>query len=183
MAACAGAVNFSTPVYRQKVDRRCKLFDYSTRYRRLLYLLSMAAITPDTFNRLSEAQLPLSYQLGFRAETIGEGTATVRLPYDDGLLRPGGTIMGPAMMGLADFAMYAALMGAIGQVELAVTTNLNINFLRRPGQRDVIGECRILKLGKRLAVLEVTLFSEGEEEPIAHVTGTYSIPPHNPDNG
>ncbi len=137
----------------------------------------MTAITPEAFNRLSEAQLPLAYQFGFRAETIGDGAATVRMPYNDATLRPGGTISGPAMMGLTDFAMYAALMGAIGQVELAVTTNLNINFLRRPGQADIIAECNILKLGKRLAVLEVTLFSEGEDEPIAHATGTYSIPP------
>jgi len=69
-------------------------------------------------------------------------------------------------------------MGAIGQVELAVTTNLNINFLRRPAQSDVIADCRVLKLGKRLAVLETTLFSDGDDEPIAHATGTYSIPPN-----
>lgn len=137
----------------------------------------MAAISPEDFNRLTEAYLPLAYQLGFNTEAIGEGTATVRMPYNDATLRPGDTISGPAMMGLADFAMYAALMGAIGQVELAVTTNFNINFLRRPGKSDVLANCRILKLGKRLAVLEVTLTSEGEEEPIAHVTGTYSIPP------
>ncbi len=137
----------------------------------------MSPITPDTFNRFAEVQLPMAYQLGFRAVTIGDGAATVRMPYHDSTLRPGGTISGPAMMGLADFAMYAALMGAIGQVELAVTTNLNINFLRRPGQADVIADCRVLKLGSRLAVLEVTLFSDGEDEPIAHVTGTYSIPP------
>lgn len=142
----------------------------------------MATITSDAFNRLSEAQLPLAYQLGFRAETISDGAATARMPFDETTLRPGGTISGPAMMGLADFTMYAALMGAIGPVELAVTTNLNINFLRRPGQTDVIADCRVLKLGKRLAVLEVTLFSEGEDEPIAHVTGTYSIPPNNSDS-
>lgn len=139
-------------------------------------------MNPDAFNRLSEAQLPLAFQLGFRAETIGDGAATVRMPFDDAILRPGGTISGPAMMGLTDFAMYAALMGAIGPVELAVTTNLNINFLRRPGQADVIADCRVLKLGKRLAVLEATLFSEGEDEPIAHATGTYSIPPNGQDN-
>ena len=142
----------------------------------------MATITSDAFNRLSEAQLPLAYQLGFRAETISNGAATARIPFDETTLRPGGTISGPAMMGLADFTMYAALMGAIGPVELAVTTNLNINFLRRPGQTDLIADCRVLKLGKRLAVLEVTLFSEGEDEPIAHVTGTYSIPPNNSDS-
>jgi uncharacterized protein (TIGR00369 family) len=143
----------------------------------------MAEITPEAFNRLAEAQLPMAYQLGFRAVTIGDGTATVRMPYNDATLRPGGTIAGPAMMGLADFAMYAALMGAIGQVELAVTTNLNINFLRRPEPADVIADCRILKLGKRLAVLDVTLLSDGEDEPIAHATGTYSIPPTRPDGG
>ncbi len=142
----------------------------------------MATITSDAFNRLSEAQLPLAYQLGFRAETISNGAATARMPFDETTLRPGGTISGPAMMGLADFTMYAALMGAIGPVEQAVTTNLNINFLRRPGQTDVVADCRVLKLGKRLAVLEVTLFSEGEDEPIAHVTGTYSIPPNNSDS-
>lgn len=137
----------------------------------------MTAMSPDVFNRFSQEQLPLAYQLGFRAESIGDGVATVRMPYDDAILRPGGTISGPAMMGLTDFAMYAALMGAIGQVELAVTTNLNINFLRRPGQADVIAECRVLKLGKRLAVLEATLYSDSDAEPIAHATGTYSIPP------
>ncbi len=142
----------------------------------------MATITSDAFNRLSEAQLPLAYQLGFRAETISNGAATARMPFDETTLRPGGTISGPAMMGLADFTMYAALMGAIGPVELAVTTNLNIKFLRRPGQTDLMADCRVLKLGKRLAVLEVTLFSEGEDEPIAHVTGTYSIPPDNSDS-
>jgi uncharacterized protein (TIGR00369 family) len=142
----------------------------------------MAAITTDAFNRLAETQLPLAYQLGFRAETIGDGAAMVRMPYHDISIRPGGTISGPAMMGLADFSMYAALMGAIGKVELAVTTNLNINFLRLPGQTDVIADCSVLKLGKRLAVLEVTLFSDGDDEPIAHATGTYSIPPRHSDS-
>lgn len=134
-------------------------------------------MTPDTFNRLAEAQLPLAHQLGFYAEAISQGAATVRMPFDDTSLRPGGTICGSAMMSLADFTMYAALLGAIGQVEMAVTTNLNINFLRLPSQADVIAECRVLKLGKRLAVLEVTLLSDGEDDPIAHATGTYSIPP------
>ena len=71
-------------------------------------------------------------------------------------------------------------MGAIGQIELAVTINLNINFLRRPAPAPVIAHCRVLKLGKRLAVLEATLFSEGDDEPIAHATGTYSLPPGTP---
>ena len=79
-------------------------------------------------------------------------------------------------MTLADMAMYMAVLGMIGPVALAVTTNLNINFLRKPAQTDVIGECRILKLGKRLAVGEVTMYSEGDAEPVAHATVTYSIP-------
>jgi acyl-coenzyme A thioesterase PaaI-like protein len=73
--------------------------------------------------------------------------------------------------------MYAVTLSMIGKVELAVTTNLNINFLRKPAPRDVLAEARILKLGKRLAVSEVVLRSEGEADAVAHVTGTYSIPP------
>jgi uncharacterized protein (TIGR00369 family) len=81
------------------------------------------------------------------------------------------------MMALADFTMYCAVLAAIGPVPLAVTINLSINFLRRPALRDLIGEARLMKLGKRLAVGEVTIRSDGEEEPVAHVTATYSIPP------
>jgi uncharacterized protein (TIGR00369 family) len=80
-------------------------------------------------------------------------------------------------MTLADLAMYMAVLAMIGPVALAVTTNLNINFLRKPGQADVIAEARLLKLGKRLAVGEVTMYSEGDPEPVAHATVTYSIPP------
>jgi acyl-coenzyme A thioesterase PaaI-like protein len=86
-------------------------------------------------------------------------------------------------MALADVAMYAALLGEIGLVPLAVTTSLNINFLRKPAQKDVQGEAKLLKVGKRLAVGEVTLYSEGETEPVAHVTCTYSIPPRKADGG
>jgi uncharacterized protein (TIGR00369 family) len=80
-------------------------------------------------------------------------------------------------MALADFAMYVVLLSAIGPVGLAVTTNLNINFLRKgqPGQ-DVLAVAKLLKLGKRLAVGEVSLLSAGSPDPIAHVTATYSIP-------
>jgi uncharacterized protein (TIGR00369 family) len=80
-------------------------------------------------------------------------------------------------MALADTATYVALLGMIGPVALAVTTNLNINFLRKPAQADVIAECKLLKLGKRLAIGEVTMYSDGDTEPVAHATVTYSIPP------
>jgi uncharacterized protein (TIGR00369 family) len=103
--------------------------------------------------------------------------ARLRASYHESQIRPGGTISGPTMMTLADVGLYVAVIGSIGPVALAVTTNLNINFLRKPPPRDLIAECRLLKLGKRLAVGEVTILSDGEAEPVAHVTGTYSIPP------
>jgi uncharacterized protein (TIGR00369 family) len=81
------------------------------------------------------------------------------------------------MMGLADFAVYVAILASIGPQSLTVTTNLNINFLRKPAQRDLIAEARLIKLGKRLAVGEVEIYSDGEDEMVAHATATYSVPP------
>ncbi len=104
--------------------------------------------------------------------------ALLRLSPQDAHLRPGGTVSGPTMMALADVAVYVALLGEIGPVPLAVTTSLNINFLQRPAPgADLLAEAKLLKLGKRLAVGEVSIFSEGDEMPVAHVTCTYSIPP------
>jgi uncharacterized protein (TIGR00369 family) len=111
-----------------------------------------------------------------RIEEVGPLFARVRLHYDQRHLRPGGTISGPTMMGLADLALYAAILANIGPVALAVTTNLSFNFLRKPGPRDLIADCRLLKLGKRLAVGEVALRSDGEPDIVCHATGTYSIP-------
>jgi uncharacterized protein (TIGR00369 family) len=101
----------------------------------------------------------------------------LRQRYSERMLRPGGTVSGPTLMALADCAMYVVLLSAIGPVGLAVTTNLNINFLRKgaPGQ-DILAAARLLKLGKRLAVGEVNLLSGASIDPIAHVTSTYSIP-------
>lgn len=113
----------------------------------------------------------------FTVEAVGHGTCRMRMAFDERNVRPGGTLSGPSMFTLADLAFYVAVLGAIGPVGLAVTTNLNINFLRKPPQKAMIAECRMLKMGKRLAVGEVSLFPEGEDEPVAHATGTYSIPP------
>jgi uncharacterized protein (TIGR00369 family) len=114
---------------------------------------------------------------GLTIDTVEHGRAVVRLAYSEQFIRPGGTISGPTMMMLADFALYLAVLSAIGPVALAVTINFNINFLRRPEPRDLIADARMLKLGKRLAVMEVSLHSDGLDEPVAHVTSTYSIPP------
>ncbi len=109
---------------------------------------------------------------------MGKNTAAMRLAVDDAHLRPGGTVSGPTMMALADICLYVAILAQIGPVSLAVTTNLNINFLRKPEPaKAIIAEAKLLKLGKRLAVGEIAIYSEGEEEPVAHVTATYSIPP------
>ena len=112
-----------------------------------------------------------------RIESADGETALLRQRFSERMLRPGGTVSGPTLMGLADFAMYVVLLSAIGPVGLAVTTNHNINFLRKgqPGQ-DVLAVARLLKLGKRLAVGEVNLLSGSSPDPIAHVTATYSIP-------
>lgn len=112
----------------------------------------------------------------FKVEETRYGFARLRMCFGEHLLRPGGTISGPAMFALADIAMYAAVLVSAGPIAHAVTTNLNINFLHRPGQRDMIGEARVLKLGKRLAVGEIALHSDGEVELAAHATATYSIP-------
>tara|TARA_B100000676_G_scaffold309051_1_gene371487 strand:- start:513 stop:944 length:432 start_codon:yes stop_codon:yes gene_type:complete len=134
-------------------------------------------ITPEQFNALAADKLPFGGRMGYQVEEIGYGTARMRMPVDEQHLRPGGTVAGPALRGLADATMYAVVLGMVGPVELAVTTNLTCNFLRRPSMVDIVAEGRILKLGKRLAVGEVSLYSEGDPEPAAHVTATYSIPP------
>ncbi|WP_350334466.1 PaaI family thioesterase [Coralliovum pocilloporae] len=114
----------------------------------------------------------------YSVERVDEGVAVVRLSPTEIHLRPGGTVSGPAMMALADFAAYVVILAHIGPVALAVTTNLNINFLRKPepGQ-DLLAECRILKLGQRLVVTEVSINREGDGETVAHATATYSVPP------
>src|SRR5215204_5110546 len=112
----------------------------------------------------------------YQIEAVGPLTARVRLDFHERHVGPGGTLSGPAMMTLADFALYVAILAHIGPVALTVTTNLSFNFLRKPGPRDLIAECRLLKLGKRLAVGEVALRSDGEPDIVCHATGTYSIP-------
>ncbi|RJF69965.1 PaaI family thioesterase [Rhodopseudomonas palustris] len=125
-----------------------------------------------------QREFPQAFSHGdISIESADGRTSLLRQRYNDRMLRPGGTVSGPTLMALADFAMYVVLLSAIGPVALAVTTNLNINFLRKgqPGQ-DVVAVARLLKLGKRLAVGEVSLLSGTSPDPIAHVTSTYSIP-------
>ena len=106
------------------------------------------------------------------------GGATVSHQIGHGELRPGGTVSGPVLMSIADVALYVALLGEIGMVPMAVTTNLTANFLRKPAaDRSIVGVCKLIKVGKSLVVGEVSLYSEGSSDAVAHVVGTYSIPP------
>ena len=124
------------------------------------------------------AEFPHAYHpaSGLVVEAVWDGGCRVRQRFREDSLRPGGTISGPTMMALADFTMYVALLGAIGPVPLAVTTNLNIHFLRKPGRCDLTAEARLLKLGKRLAVGEIVIHANGDPAPLAHPTSTYSLP-------
>ncbi|MCG7492107.1 PaaI family thioesterase [Thalassobius sp. Cn5-15] len=114
----------------------------------------------------------------FVIEELEEMRIKVRLKVQDKHLRPGGTVSGPSMFGLADVAVYFAIMAMIGPKALAVTTSSSLDFMRKPvAHADLLAECRLLKLGKVLAVGDVLLFSDGMEAPVARASMTYSIPP------
>ncbi|MEN2752501.1 MULTISPECIES: PaaI family thioesterase [Psychrobacter] len=111
-------------------------------------------------------------------EAVDDSGAT--LAHDIGIdeLRPGGTVSGPVLMSIADVAIYVAILGKIGIVPLTVTTSLTINFLRKPSaQARIIAKCTLIKVGRTLIVGEVALYSEGSSDMVAHVVGTYSVPP------
>jgi len=113
----------------------------------------------------------------YHIQSVEPGGATLRLEATERHLRPGGTVSGPALFTLADLAAYAAILAHLGPVALAVTTNLSINFLRKPPPGALEGRCRILKLGKRLAVVEIDISPSGDADLVAHAVATYSIPP------
>ena len=137
----------------------------------------MSLISIEELECLTREKLPFARIFKFQVEALEAGRAIVRAPYSNEFLRPGGTISGSVMMGLADFAMYAAVLTRVGVVELAVTTNLNINFLHRPTPGDLLAKARLIKLGKRLAVGVVEVYVDGHNDMVAHVTSTYSLPP------
>lgn len=135
----------------------------------------MAVVTKEDMARFFAEEFP---QGSFELVQFTENSVIVKQHVDDSNLRPGGTVSGPTMMALADCAIYAAVLREIGLVALAVTTSFNINFLRKPqAGKDIIAECHLLKLGKSLAIGEVSIYSEGVKDSVAHAVGTYSIPP------
>ena len=111
-------------------------------------------------------------------EDVGDHSARVRMVHSQDRLRPGGIVAGPALMALADCAVWIALLGVVGREAMTVTVNMNINFLRPGPAADVIAEVRLHKVGKRLATGDVLMYSDGSAEPIAQATVTYAIPSH-----
>jgi uncharacterized protein (TIGR00369 family) len=140
--------------------------------------MAPAKLTVKELERLLGAEFPqmLNAQSGYAIEEVWHGGSRIRKHFSPRSLRPGGTIAGTTMMTLADFAPYVAILATIGWVPLAVTTNLNISFLRKPEPRDLLAEARLIKLGRRLAVAEIDIRSDGDGELVAHATSTYSIP-------
>jgi uncharacterized protein (TIGR00369 family) len=136
----------------------------------------MPAISAEAFNALLNEKLPMGVALGIRAEAIGKNTARLIMPFGPHLTRPVDVVCGPALMTLADVALYAAVLSAIGLQEMAVTSNLNISFLRKAERCDIIAEATLLKLGRRLAMGAVEMIAAGTDDLVAHVTATYAIP-------
>ncbi len=139
-----------------------------------------SVMTAEEVSAFLDREFPQLHHGGrtYRVLEVGAMRARMGMDYHERHVRPGGTLSGPSMMALADLALYVAILGQIGPVALTVTTSLSFNFLRKPQARGLVAECRLLKLGRRLAVGEVGVWSEGtrEDELVCHATGTYSIP-------
>ncbi len=122
-------------------------------------------------------QFPQSLPDRLSIDVVTENRVVFRYRATETDLRPGATVSGPTLMALSDTGVYLAILSAIGPISLAVTTSLNINFLRKPSLGELTVEASLLKLGKRLAVGEVTIRSGDVPEVVSHATVTYSIPP------
>jgi len=113
----------------------------------------------------------------FTVEEIGERSARVRMRHHERMLRPGGTVSGSTMFSLADFSVYVAIIATLGEAGIdAVTTNLNMNFLTKPEARDMVASVSLIRLGRRLAVGEARLYSDGAPDMVAHAIATYALP-------
>jgi uncharacterized protein (TIGR00369 family) len=136
----------------------------------------MPGMTSEELRRFIETEFPHA-PAGITVDSVDDTTIRIRQKTLDQHLRPGGTVSGPTLMAMVDFGFYLLLLSRLGPVAMAVTTNLNINFMRKPDPGHLVGEGRLLKLGKTLAVGDFTIWNEGEKDPVAHATVTYAIPP------
>lgn len=136
----------------------------------------MSAIHHDVFNRDFLPKVPMAAAIGIHATRLAKGEARLVMPYSPGIARPVDTVSGPAMMTLVDVAIWAAVLSLAGPQEMAVTTNLNINFLRKAGAVELVAEAKVLKMGRRLAVAACELIAAPSDELVAHATASYAIP-------
>ena len=114
--------------------------------------------------------LPLTRIWGVELLAAEAGQAKLRLPANADLLRPGNTISGPVLMGLADMAFWAALLSTNAGRDNSVTSSMNVNFLAPAGPGPLVAEARVVKAGKRMIYGDILIFAEGEEKPAAHMT-------------
>jgi uncharacterized protein (TIGR00369 family) len=136
--------------------------------------MNYQAVSKDALTAFFDREFPNN---SLTIESVGDKKASIRRTPKQEDLRPGNTVSGPFMMSIVDTALYVTILAELGLVVLAVTTSLNFNFLRKPtANADVIAKCALLKVGRKLVVGEVTLYSDGDERPIAHAVGTYSLP-------
>ena len=135
-----------------------------------------SAVDRETFLRLVRETMTDVAKMRIDVEEMSRGHARVRLGFDPGQLRPGGTISGPTIFTIADLALYAATLSVIGLVPLAVTTDTTIHFLRKPKPVDLLCVATVIKAGKRMIVAACDVLSDGDDAPVAHVVGSYSVP-------
>lgn len=134
-------------------------------------------LTGAEIEALVRRSLPQAQHGMFTVEEVREGYARIRLPWQDWMLRPGPAISGPAQFTAADCAMFALVLSHFGPDVMAVTSDMTMHFLNRGKPGDVVAEARLLKMGRRLAVMDVLLYSAAETgKPIAHVAGSYALP-------
>jgi len=136
-----------------------------------------AILTAEEVTMYIREVFPEAEMYGWSLENVEDGEVLVSINTGDQHIRPGGTVSGPTLFALADIAAYMLVIAHVGKVALAVTTNLNINFLNKPRPGRLEARGTMLKLGKRLAVCDIRITSGYDPEPVAHATATYSIPP------
>lgn len=140
----------------------------------------MTAIEPvldaDGVNALMDRAFPGADPTMWRVTEVGPGRVHVVRPYAPFMLRPGELVSGPNLMALADTAAYALVLAHVGDQLMAVTSQLNINFLRGAKPGDIHAEAELLRLGRRNAVCDVRLWTESRDRLAAHATVTYALP-------
>lgn len=137
----------------------------------------MPKLNADQIMALMRTEFPAVQRMGFRIDALSDDAIALALPTSASDLRPGGTVSGPTMMTLVDTAAYFLVLANVGAELLAVTTSLDIHFLRKPAPGELVARGRLLKRGSRLVVAEVSVYSGGHDEPVAHAIVTYSVPP------